>query len=71
MIVLTKLDGALVALNDDLILFCEKTPDTLVTMSTGQRLMVRETLDDIIERIAQFRSRSLPSLVPTGAVSHG
>lgn len=70
MILLTRLDGHPLAVNDELLVFAEKTPDTVLTMSSGQRVMVRETLDEIIERVVEFRRRGLPLVAPPGA-SHG
>ena len=70
MIVLTRLDGFPVAVNEDLMVFAEKTPDTVITMSSGQRLMVRESIEQLIDRIAEFRRRTLPVIGPEG-VTHG
>jgi flagellar protein FlbD len=70
MIILTKLDGHSVAINDDLLVFAEKTPDTVLTMSSGQRFMVKESLDEVVERILQFRRRTTPIAAPVG-VEHG
>jgi flagellar protein FlbD len=55
MILLTKLDGHTIAVNDDLVVFAESTPDTVVTMSSGQRILVREPLADLMERVLAFR----------------
>ena len=55
MIMLTKLDGHPIAVNDGLIVFAESTPDTVVTMSCGQRFLVRETVAELIERSVAFR----------------
>lgn len=60
MIILTRLDGKNVAVNEDLLVFAEETPDTVLTMSSGQRLMVKEPLGEIVDRIASFRRRALP-----------
>ncbi len=70
MIVLTKLDGQRVAVNEDLLVFAEKTPDTVITMTSGQRLMVKESLDEIVRMAADFRARASPARVPEG-VPHG
>ncbi len=59
-IILTRLDGQSVAVNEDLMVFAEQTPDTVLTMTSGQRLMVKERLNDIVERIAAFRRQSVP-----------
>jgi flagellar protein FlbD len=70
MIVLTRLDGHSIALNEDLLVFAEKTPDTVLTMTSGHRLMVKETLDEVVARIVAFRRGTLPTLAPDG-VEHG
>jgi flagellar protein FlbD len=70
MIVLTRLDGHPIALNEDLLVFAEKTPDTVLTMTSGHRLMVKETLDDVIARITAFRRTMALPISPDGA-DHG
>lgn len=60
MILLTKLDGHTIAVNDAFILFAESTPDTVVTMSSGQRLLVREQLSELMERVVAFRRATVP-----------
>jgi flagellar protein FlbD len=60
MILLTKLDGHKIAVNDALIVFAEPTPDTVITMASGQRMLVRETLDELMERVAAFRRSTDP-----------
>ncbi len=55
MILLTRLDGQTIAVNEGLIVFAESTPDTVITMSSGQRMIVREPVKELIERIASFQ----------------
>jgi flagellar protein FlbD len=57
MIFLTRLDGQSVVVNDDLIVFAEKTPDTVLTLSNGARLMVRESLEVVVTLAAEYRRR--------------
>jgi len=69
MIHVTRLNQSSVVLNSDLIEFIESTPDTLITLTNNQKLIVRETADEIVERIREFR-RSV--LVPReNCRSHG
>jgi flagellar protein FlbD len=70
MIILTRLDGHPIALNEDLLVFAEKTPDTVITMTSGHRLMVKETLDEVVTKVAEFRQRAGP-LEVAGAIHHG
>ena len=57
MIRLTRLNHAPIVLNSDLIEHIDITPDTVVTLTTGQILRVRESADEVVERIVEFRRR--------------
>ena len=55
MIQLTRLNTSRLAVNSDLIKFIEEAPDTVLTLITGEKLVVRETTDEVIHRIREFR----------------
>jgi flagellar protein FlbD len=55
MIAVTRLDGSAMWLNIDLIESVEPTPDTLISMSNGDKLYVLETPDVILERVIGFK----------------
>ncbi len=57
MIYLTRLNSASMVLNSDLIEHIDVTPDTVITLTTGQILRVRETAEEVIQRIVAFRRR--------------
>jgi flagellar protein FlbD len=57
MINLTRLNHEAIVVNCDLIEHIDMTPDTVLSMTTGQRIMVLETAIEVIERIVQFRRR--------------
>ncbi len=57
MIRLTRLNHAPIVLNSDLIEHIDVTPDTVVTLTTGQILRVRESADEVVRRIVEFRRR--------------
>ncbi len=59
MIRVTKLNGDDLIINDDLIEFIETTPDTIISLTDGKKIMVRETPDEIIERVAAFRRMTM------------
>ena len=59
MIRLTRLNHAPMVLNSDLIEHIDETPDTVITLTTGQILRVRESADDVVARIVEFRRRVL------------
>ena len=55
MIQLTRLNHAQLIVNSDLIEHVEVTPDTVITLTNGQKIMVLESPDDVIEKVIQFR----------------
>jgi flagellar protein FlbD len=57
MICLTRLNAAPMVLNADLIEHIEVTPDTVITLTTGQIYRVRETADEVVQRIVAYRRR--------------
>ena len=57
MIYLTRLNSASMVLNSDLIEHIDITPDTVITLTTGQILRVREPADQVVQRIVEFRRR--------------
>lgn len=57
MIALTRINGSPVLVNDDLILTIESTPDTMLSMANGEKIVVQEPQDEIVKRIVTFRRR--------------
>ena len=55
MIRLTRINKSCLAINADLIKFVESAPDTVITLSTGEKVVVTESLEQIIDQIVQFR----------------
>ncbi len=55
MIHLTRLNHLPLVLNSDLIEHIEVTPDTVITLTTGQIIRVLETADEVVARIIEFR----------------
>lgn len=59
MIHLTRINQAPLVLNEDLIEHMETTPDTVITMTNGQKFVVRESSDEVIRRVIEFRREIL------------
>ena len=55
MIQLTRLNRDPVVLNSDLIEHIEITPDTVIKLTSGQKIMVLESADEVVERVVAFR----------------
>lgn len=64
MIKVTRLNGKEFVVNAELIQFMEETPDTVITLSTQEKFMVREPIDEIVKRVIEYarsiRSASAP-----------
>jgi flagellar protein FlbD len=54
MICLTRLNGQAFVVNADKIRYVEETPDTVVCCDTGDRMMVRETLQEVMRRAIEY-----------------
>ena len=57
MIKLTRFNDSIIIVNSDLIEFVEATPDTIVTLTTGQKIIIKETVDEVIDRVTEYKSR--------------
>lgn len=57
MIKVERLNGKEFVINSDLILFVEQTPDTVITLTTGQKVVVKETVDEVIDKVIDFKSK--------------
>ena len=71
MIRLTRLNHAELVVNSDLIEHIEMTPDTVISMTTGQRITVLETTEEVIARVIEFRRLLLrvPGIMVAEAVN--
>ena len=54
MIQLTRLNHVPLIVNADLIEHVEVTPDTVIALTTGQKFMVLESAEEVVERVIQF-----------------
>jgi flagellar protein FlbD len=59
MIELTRLNGNVMMLNSDLIKTAESSPDTMLTLINGEKIIVRETREEVTERVLAYRARLL------------
>lgn len=62
MIRLTRLNHVPLVVNSDLIEHVEITPDTVIALTTGQKFMVSETAEEVIDRVVAFRRRLLEAM---------
>jgi flagellar protein FlbD len=67
MIRLTRINRVPLILNSDLIEHIEATPDTVIALTTGQKLVVMESAEEVVHKVIEFRRliASRPTLVAT------
>ncbi len=64
MIKVTRLNQRELVVNSDLIEFLEATPETIISMTTGKKIVVKEPVEEVLRRIVDFRRRILPVVKP-------
>lgn len=72
MIELTRLNGAHMVVNSDLIKYAEASPDTMLTLVNGEKLVVLESCAEVVARVAAYRSALLveaAKLFPQGSAA--
>lgn len=68
MIRLTRLDGTEIVVSAEVIELLEAVPDTVVTLTTGRKLVVREGVDEVVRRVITYR-RAAYGLRPEDAAA--
>ncbi|MGD0798346.1 MAG: flagellar FlbD family protein [Acidobacteriaceae bacterium] len=71
MIELTRLNGQRLFVNSDLLKYAEASPDTVLTLLTGDKIVVRETCAEVMALTMEFRARILTMAWPDAAVALG
>ncbi len=66
MIRLTRLNNQQIAVNSDLIKSVESKPDTVITLVTGEKMLVHESVEDVICRVIEFRRAIISGIVSSG-----
>jgi flagellar protein FlbD len=70
MIKLNRLDGEPFILNAELIRYVESRPDTFVSLTTGERLVVKQSMEQVLELALEYqRSKYLLPTLPTAATN--
>jgi flagellar protein FlbD len=67
MIRLTRLNDTEFIINAEMIEFVEAIPDTIISLQSGKKVMVVEPVDEVVERIIEYKRRcSQPLLSSVG-----
>ncbi len=57
MIKVTRLNGQEIVVNADLIEYLEASPDTIIALTNGKKIMVKESVDEVIEKVIEYRRK--------------
>jgi len=68
MIQLTRLNGNPLYVNLDLIKWAEATPDTMLSLTNGEKVVIRESCDEVVERIKNHRVHLLRRAAEAGTL---
>jgi flagellar protein FlbD len=68
MIKVTRLNGSELVVNSDLIEFVEAIPDTIISLITGKKIMIKESTDEVIDKVADFKKHSSGVVLPKSVV---
>ena len=60
MIKLTRLNDTEIVVNADQIKYVESTPDTIITLMNNEKILVTDSIDDVIRKVIEFRRVSYP-----------
>jgi len=63
MIQLSRLNNSPLTVNSDLIKFVEQAPDTVITLVTGEKVIVLENAQEVLNRVIQFRRSVLQGIM--------
>ena len=59
MIEVTRLQNQKIVVNADLIEFVEETPDTMISTTTGKKMLVKESVAEVIKKVVEYRRQCL------------
>ncbi len=60
MITITKLNDKQIVINCELIEMVEANPDTMIPMNTGRKIIVRESVDEVIDKTKEYKKEIFP-----------
>lgn len=62
MISVTRFNDTKIVINADIIQSVEETPDTVITLTTGTKYIVKESISDIVDRVIEYKRKIYTNL---------
>jgi len=66
MIKLLKTNGSKIVINADLIEEIKETPDTVITLTNGKKILVKDSAEEIVEKVIKYRQKIMMGISRTG-----
>lgn len=63
MVTLTKLNNSPIVINAEMIESLEATPDTIITLNNGRKILVKESTDQVVERVLEYKKEVLRNIL--------
>lgn len=60
MIKVKRINGKDMIINAELIEFIESTPDTIISMTTGKKIIIRDSVEEVIKKVIEYRTEIFP-----------
>lgn len=60
MISVTRINNKSIIINAELVEFIEETPDTIITTTTGKKIIVKDSVEDVIRKVVGYRRLCFP-----------
>lgn len=57
MLEVTRLNGQKIVINCDLIEYIDANPDTTITLTTANKFVVKESIEDVVEKIVKYKNK--------------
>ncbi|MCK5708803.1 MAG: flagellar FlbD family protein [Candidatus Aureabacteria bacterium] len=55
MIQTTRLNGMSIFINPELIETVEKTPDTIITLTSGKKYVIKESIEELVKKFIMYQ----------------
>lgn len=62
MITVTRINDQTITINAELIEFIESTPDTIISTITGKKILVKDSVEEVIEKVIRYRQRCFENI---------
>lgn len=63
MIFVTRFDGKKIVINAEIIEIIEETPETIVTLTTGKKVTIKEKIDEVVQKVKAYKMETALPLI--------